>query len=171
MRSIAVCRVLILCSGWLDAQVVVSRRNYAQHGRTFRQIWLANVGGLDFRQLTHSARDHAQPLCSRDGKLIYFVSDPDPERSRNGYGDGGNREVWAYDRRTGQERFVWRTSREDGLYLHGVAAKGGLLVQAGTELHTLLRNARVIDKVAEVKADESALSPDGRRLALVIAES
>src|SRR5260370_8555480 len=51
-----------------------SRRVYAEHGRTWRQLWIASSGSVDFRQLTHSARDHMEPLCSRDGKLIYFVS-------------------------------------------------------------------------------------------------
>jgi Tol biopolymer transport system component len=166
MKAVAVWCILVVAAGWLDAQVVVSRRDYAEHGRTFPQIWIANAAGLDFRQLTHSSRNHSEPVCSRDGKLIYFVSDLDAERSRNGYGSGGNREVWAYDRPTGQERFVWRTSREYGLDLSGVTANGGLLVRVGTELHSLLRNLWVIDNV-----DQAAVSPDGRRLAVIIAES
>jgi hypothetical protein len=76
------------------------------------------------------------------------------------------REVWAYDRQTGQERFVWRTSREYGLDLSGTTANGGLLVRVGTELRSLVRNPWVIDNV-----DQASVSPDGRRLALVIAES
>jgi dipeptidyl aminopeptidase/acylaminoacyl peptidase len=166
MKAMAVCWILVVGAGWLDAQVVLDRRDYAEHGRTFPQIWMADNGTLNFRQLTHSARDHSEPVCSRDGKLIYFESDPDAERSRNGYGSGGNREVWAYDRQTGQERFVWRTSHEYGLDLNGVTANGGLLVRVGTELHSLLRNLWIINNV-----DEAAVSPDGRRLALVIAES
>jgi len=158
--------MLVVGAGWLDGQVVLTRRDYAEHGRTFPQIWMADTTTLNFRPLTHSARDHSEPVCSRDGKLIYFDSDPDAERSRNGYGSGGNREVWAYDRQTGQERFVWRTSQEYGLNLNGVTANGGLLVRVGNELRSLLRNPWVIHNV-----DEAAVSPDGRRLALVIAES
>lgn len=166
MRGIAVCWILALCSAWLDAQVVVSRRTYAQQGRSFQQIWMADAGTLDFRQLTRSARDHVEPTCSRDGNLIYFVSDHDAERSRNGYGDGGNREVWAFDRQTGQERLVWQTSQDSGISIHGVTANGGLLVRVGNELRSLARNQWKIDK-----ADEAVLSPDGRKLALLIAES
>jgi hypothetical protein len=59
-----------------------------------------------------------------------------------------------------------RALREYGLDLNGVTANGGLLVGVGTELHSLLRNLWIINKV-----DEAAISPDGRRLALVIAES
>jgi len=166
MRGIAVCWMMVLCSGWLDAQVLVSRRTYALHGRSFQQIWLANAGRLDFRQITHSARDHVEPACSGDGKLIYFVSDRDAERSRNGYGHGGNREVWAFDRQTGQERLIWQTSQDSGLDIKGVTANEGLLVRVGNELRNLAGNPWSIDNV-----DEAVLSPDPRRLALVIAGS
>jgi hypothetical protein len=101
MKARTLCWILV-GAGWLDAQAVLSRRDYVEHGRTFPQIWMADAGTLNFRQLTHSARDHSEPVCSRDGKLIYFVSDRDVERSRNSYGDyhSNEREVWAYDRQT-----------------------------------------------------------------------
>jgi Tol biopolymer transport system component len=168
MKTVAACWILVVGAGWLDAQVVLSRRDYAEHGRTFAQILTADAGTLSFRQLTHSARDHSEPVCSRDGKLIYFVSDRDAERSRNSYGDyhSGEREVWAYDRQTGQERFIWRTSRDHGLDLEGTTANGAVLVSAGTELRSLAQNPWVIHHV-----DEAAVSADGRRLALMIAGS
>ena len=130
-------------------------------------------GNPEFRQLTHTPRDHSEPLCSRDGKLIYFVSDRDAERSRNSYGGyhSNDREVWAYDRQTGQERFLWRTSRDLGLDLEGVTANGGLLISAGSELRTLAQNPLVADNWVINNVDEAAVSSDGRRLALVIAES
>ena len=84
MRAVAVCWILAFGAGSLSAQVILTRRDYAEHGRTFPQIWMADAGTLNFRPLTHSARDHAEPICSPDGKLIYFASDPDAERSRNG---------------------------------------------------------------------------------------
>jgi beta-lactamase regulating signal transducer with metallopeptidase domain len=156
-------------SGSMDAQVVLSRRVYAGHGRTWRQLWIASSGSTDFRQLTHSARDHADPLCSRDGKLIYFVSDRDGARSLNAYAGSNGRELWAFDRQTGQERPVWQTSEDDGLGLNGTTADGGVLVRAGAELRSLSRLSRRpwrIDKV-----DGAAVSPDGRALAVVIAGS
>ena len=166
MKAVIACWILVVGVGWLNAEVVLSHRAYAEHGRTYTQIWMADVGSMNFRQLTHSARDHSEPVCSRDGKLIYFVSDRDRERSRNSYGDPLEREVWTYDRRTGQERFLWRTSRDFGLRLYGTTANGGALVCDGTQLRSLAHNPWVIDNV-----DETILSPDGRRLALVIAES
>jgi hypothetical protein len=137
MKAMAVYWILVFGAGYLGAQVVLSRRDYAEHGRTFPQIWMAATGTLNFRQLTHSPRDHAEPVCSRDGKLIYFVSDRDAERSRNSYGGPDGRDVWAYDRQSGHERFIWRPSRDFGLGLSGTIANGGVLVRVGTELRSL----------------------------------
>jgi len=171
MKTIAVCWIFVLGLGCLDAQVVLSRRVYAEHGRTWRQLWIASTGSLDFRQLTHSARDHMEPFCSRDGKLIYFVSDRDGPRSLNAYAGAIDRELWAFDRQTGQERLVWQTSDEDGLHLNGTTADGGVLIRAGTELRSLLqRHPWHIDKI-DPADNAAAVSPDGRALAIVIAGS
>src|SRR5260370_25279460 len=105
-----------------------SRRVYAEHGRTWRQLWIASSGSVDFRKVTHSARDHMEPLCSRDGKLIYFVSDRDGLGSLNAYAGATDRELWAFDRQTGQERPVWQTSDDEGLHLNGTTADGGVLI-------------------------------------------
>jgi dipeptidyl aminopeptidase/acylaminoacyl peptidase len=167
MKSRILCWILIGTS-WLDAQVVLSQRAYVEHGRTFSQIWLADAGNLNFRQLTHSRRDHSEPVCSRDGKVIYFVSDRDAERSRNSYGGyhSNDREVWAYDRQTGEERFIWRTSRDFGLDLTGTAANGAVLVSVGAELRSLTQNPRVIDNWVIDNVDEAAVIPQpaGREL-------
>jgi Tol biopolymer transport system component len=154
----------------LDAQVVLSRRVYAEHGRTWRQLWMATSGSLDFQQLTHSARDHMEPLCSRDGKLIYFVSDRDGGRSLNAYAGANDRELWTFDRKTGQESLVWRTSDEDGLRLNGTTADGGVLIRVGTELRRLLRHPWHIETLDPANG-AAAVSPDGRTLAIVIAGS
>jgi hypothetical protein len=61
---------MLIPSGWVHAQTVVSRRDYAAHGRTFTQIWMADAGTLNFRQLTDSAHDHSEPVCSPDGKRL-----------------------------------------------------------------------------------------------------
>lgn len=94
MRAVVVGCWILAAVSCADAQVVVSRRDYAEHGRTFSQIWMADEAGLNFRQLTHSGRAHSAPVCSRDGKVIYFISDRDAERSRNAYGGSTGREVW-----------------------------------------------------------------------------
>ena len=111
-----------------------------------------------------------EPLCSRDGRLIYFVSDRDGDRSLNAYAGANDRELWTFDRHTSQERRVWQTPRDDGLDLNGTTADGGVLIRAGTELRSLLRHPWRIDKIDP--ADNAAsVSPDGRALAIVIAGS
>jgi WD40-like Beta Propeller Repeat len=170
MRSISVCCIFLFGAGWLNAQVVVSRRVYAEHGRTWRQLWISSTGSFDFKQLTHSARDHMEPICSRDGRLIYFVSDRDGNRSLNAYAGANDRELWTFDRHTGQERRVWQTSAGDGLDLNGTTADGGVLIRAGTELRSLSVHPWRIGKIDP--ADNAAsVSPDGRALAIVIAGS
>jgi len=162
MRAVVVGCWILAAVSCADAQVVVSRRDYAEHGRTFSQIWMADAGGLNFRRLTHSPREHSAPVCSRDGKVIYFISDRDAERSRNAYGGSTGREVWEYDRRTGEERFVRRASGDDvSLDLTGTSANGDLLVRSGDELQ---RDGR--GSWTNVK--DAAVSPDARRVALVI---
>jgi WD40-like Beta Propeller Repeat len=170
MRGIAVCSIFFLGAAGLDAQVVLSRRVYAEHGRTWRQLWIASSESADFKQLTHSARDHMEPLCSRDGRLIYFVSDRDGARSLNAYAGANDRELWAFDRQTGQERRVWQTSADDGLHLIGTTADGAVLIRVGTELRSLLRHPWRMDKI-DPAYNAAAVSPDGRALAIVIAGS
>jgi len=172
MQRIAVCCIFLLTqsAGWLDAQAVLSRRDYAAQGRTWRQLWIANSGTTEFRQLTHTARDHAEPLCSRDGKLIYFVSDRDGSRSLNAYAGANDRELWAFDRQSGRERLVWQTSDDDGLHLSGTTADGAVLAVVGTELRSLLRHPWQIGKI-DPAYNAASVSPDGRTLAIVIAGS
>ena len=152
----------------LDAQVIVSRRVYAEHGRTWRQLWIASSGSTDFKQLTHSPRDHMEPLCSRDGKLIYFVSDRDGTRSLNAYAGATDRELWAFDRQTGQERLLWQTSDDDGLHLNGTTTEGAVLVRVGTELRSQLRHLWHIDNM-DPSFNAASVSPDGHTVAAVIA--
>ncbi len=111
-----------------------------------------------------------EPLCSRDGKLIYFVSDRDGTRSLNAYAGATDRELWAFDRQTGQERPLWQTSGDDGLHLNGTTAGGGVLIRVGTELRSLLRHPWHIDKI-DPAYNAAAVSPDGHALAIVIAGS
>jgi dipeptidyl aminopeptidase/acylaminoacyl peptidase len=170
MRSIVLCWISLLFPSLLHAQVVLSRRDYAEHSRTWRQLWVAGSGSLDFKQLTHSAKDHMEPLCSRDGKFVYFVSDRDARRSLNAYAGDNDRELWAFDRRTGQERRVWQTPDDNGLSLNGTTSDGGVLIRAGTELRCLLRHPWRIRKI-DPADNAAAVSPDGRALAIVIAQS
>lgn len=111
-----------------------------------------------------------EPVCSRDGKLIYFVSDRDGARSVNAYAGANDRELWTFDRQTGEERRVWQTSNDDGLAVIGTTADGSVLIRVATELRSLGRHAWHIDKI-DPAYNGAAVSPDGRALAIVIAGS
>jgi Tol biopolymer transport system component len=165
-----ICLLLVAALGLLDGQVIVSRRVYTRQGRSWRQLWLADRGTTNFRQLTHSRMDHMEPVCSRDGRLIYFVSDRDGARSRNAYAGADDRQVWAFDRQTAQERLVWQTSDDGGVHLRGTSADGGVLVRVGSELRSLSPHPWVLANV-DPAYNAVAVSPDGRRLAAVIAGS
>lgn len=170
MRRVTVGWIFLLAAGLLPAQIVLSRRDYAEHSRTFAQIWMVNTESLDLRQLTHSARDHAEPVCSRDGRLIYFVSDRDMERSRNSYGRPNERERWAYDRRTGEERFVDHAVSQgqsdipmrspDGTRIAAFSDGGLAILDAAS--------GREMERYALPKRDapgqDIVWAPDGRRL-------
>jgi len=152
------------------ARVVLSRRVYAEHGRTWTQLWASGEGSTNFRQLTDTARDHTEPLCSRDGKSIYFLSDRDGARSLNAYAGAADRELWGFDIQTGRERQLWQSSDNDGLRLNGTTADGAVLVRIGTELRSLLGKPWRIDKIDPL-SNAAEVSPDGRALAIRIAGS
>lgn len=156
--------------GLQNARVVLSRRVYAEHGRTWTQLWASGEGSVNFQQLTDTARDHTEPLCSRDGKSIYFLSDRDGARSLNAYAGAVDRELWGFDIQTGRERQLWQTSDNDGLRLNGTTADGAVLVRTGTELRSLLGNPWRIDKIDPAN-NAAEVSPDGRALAIRIAGS
>ncbi len=111
-----------------------------------------------------------EPLCSRDGKVVFFVSDRDGGRSLNAYAGATDRALWAFDRQTGQEHRMWQTSDNDGLHLSGTTADGGVLIRTGTGLRNLGRHPWRIEKV-DPDDNAAAVSPDGRALAIVIAGS
>lgn len=87
----------LLGTGSLDAQVVFSRRVYAEHGRTYQQIWEWRSSDGSLKALTHSPRNHFQPMNSRDGKRIYFLAGSDDSEIAG---------VWSFDRGTGLEREI-----------------------------------------------------------------
>jgi Tol biopolymer transport system component len=147
--------VFLLGAGSLDAQVIFSRRVYAEHGRTYQQIWerRASDGGL--KALTHSPRNHFQPMSSRDGKRIYFLAGPDDSETTG---------VWSFDRSTGLEREILAGR---GYALAGVSGNGALLIS--TERGAPSGERRVLragpKPVLLATACGAALSPDGARMA------
>jgi Tol biopolymer transport system component len=83
---------LLLASSIDAQQVVFSRRVYAVRGTTFQQLWLWSASDGRLTQLTRSARDHRNPVCSPDGTQIFFDSGISPVAR------------WRFDRKTGIEQ-------------------------------------------------------------------
>ena len=150
----AACIAVSLAPVSLHAQVIFSRRIYAEHGRTYQQIWTWSAAHGSLKPLTKSSRDHSHPVCSHDGKRILFVSD------RTG--------VWSLDRATGAERELWSTAGALSLELIGIAADGAPLIQKEslvqrTIISRLYKGGPHPLQFAGTD-EESVLSPDGLHL-------
>ena len=91
------CALILSIPLTTHAQVLISRRVYKQNGPSYQQIWNYNPADGALQPLTHSARAHAQPTCSPNGKTILFVSPEDglPGAKR-----------WSFNRATGVERVI-----------------------------------------------------------------
>jgi hypothetical protein len=145
---------MLLLPCLLQAQVIFSRRVYAEHGRSYQQLWSWNASGGGLKPLTRSPRDHSQPVCSRDGKRILFVS--------------GATGVWSFDRATGAEREIWKTPGAISLQLIGIARDGAPLVEKESAVQRTIISrlykggARPLEFAGN--SEESALSPDGLHL-------
>jgi Tol biopolymer transport system component len=95
-RRVGLCGLscLLLASSIDAQQVVFSRRVYAARGTTYQQLWMWSAPNGRLIQLTRSARDHENPVCSPDGTQIFFDSGTDPLAQRH----------WRFDRETGTEQ-------------------------------------------------------------------
>jgi hypothetical protein len=156
-RLLAASLFFLLGTGPARAQVVFSRRVYAEHGRTYQQIWEWRGGTLT--ALTHSPRNHYQPMCSRDGQRIYFLAGP----------ADWDYTVWSLDRATGQEKEILDHPNSD---LIGVASDGAPLVLTGEENYPGDYGVIRIGRPPVILAPScfgarlgAAVSPDGTRLA------
>jgi hypothetical protein len=77
-------------------EVIFSRRVYKEHGASYQQIWTWNPADSVLKALTHSPRDHYNPIC--DGRIIKFTS-PSPDAS-------GDVRMWSLNPATGKESVV-----------------------------------------------------------------
>ncbi len=82
------------------ANVIFSRRVYAARGRTYQQIWTLDTRTRQIAQVTNTERRHELPVCSPDGKGIWFVSGT--------FGNQDDNELWWFDRRTRAETLATR---------------------------------------------------------------
>jgi hypothetical protein len=152
----AICWALLLLPDWLSAQVVLSRRVYAEHGQSWQQLWISSQGYDNFKQVTRSPRNHDAAVCSHDGKQIFFTSD---DRGDLNVGYAYSQEsLWSFDRITGEERLL-RKVPVSRLVLIGVTADGAPLILQAGNLARIGQNEWRIDKISS-----AALSPDGARI-------
>ncbi len=80
--------------------MIFSRRVYASHGRTYLQIWTLDTRTKKIAQVTNTERRHNLPVCTPDGKRIWFVS--------GAFGNLDDTELWWLDRRTRVETLATR---------------------------------------------------------------
>ncbi|HWB86728.1 MAG TPA: hypothetical protein VG675_21465 [Bryobacteraceae bacterium] len=132
----------------LSAQVVFSRRVYAEHGNSALQIWMWRPSNGSLVPLTREARMHAMPLCSRDGKQIFFISGT--ERATTG--------VWSFNRKTGHEKEILHAV--DISAILGTAKDGALLILRSNAVYKLGRVP-----VRLFAACQASVSPEGSRIA------
>ncbi len=157
MIRIAVCWALVMSAASLHGQVVLSRRVYAEHGRTWQQLWNWSPSDGALKPLTNTPRDHSQPHCSRDNRRIFFISDT----------DSFDKSVWSFDRSTLEERKVRDISDMEPPNLVGIAKDGGLLILRKDGLH---KGAPGPFHIALKEPDGAAVSPDGARAAVTTGE-
>lgn len=92
------CAIVLLIASLASAQqVVFSRRVYQVRGPSFQQLWTWSVADGTLAQLTNSPRDHTSPICSADGRDVFFDSWSPPNPP-------GPPRRWAFDRKSGVER-------------------------------------------------------------------
>lgn len=159
--------LLLLSTSAAAQQVVVfSRRVYAAKGRTYQQLWVSSATDEGLKPLTNSPHDHNEPMCSRDGKRIFFST--------------GDQSIWSFDRVTGAEHELLSASTWNRPRLLGSGADGRLLVQRCSgpfqnhptrctpvvEWHPAEPAPRMHDAIILPLPDhdEVVLSPDGTRL-------
>jgi hypothetical protein len=154
-RLLAASLFFLLGTGSAGAQVIFSRRVYAERGRTYQQIWEWRASDGSLKALTHSPRNHFQPINSRDGKRIFFLAGPEDSETTN---------VWSFERSTGIEREIL-VGRNYALI--GIARDGTPLVsreQGAPPGETkVFRAGRT--PLLLVSGCGAAVSPDGARLA------
>lgn len=94
-RLACACGLLLILTTSVNAQeVVFSRRVYAARGTTYQQLWSWSGSDGSLKQLTHSRRNHGVPVCSLDGRQVFFTS-----AARD-----GTLAHWRLDRDTGIEQ-------------------------------------------------------------------
>ncbi len=159
-RSLSLALLALTAMPAMPADFVFGRRVYAAEGRTYQQIWTLDARTKKIAPLTSSERRHAEPVCSPDGKRIWFLSGP--------FGDEVNNEIWWFDPQTRTEqRALLFTGRL--AHLVGGSATAAFFTAYNDDHPALYRWDGRLTKLAPVGGSvltAAALSPDTRTLAV-----
>ncbi len=144
------------CSG----DVVFGRRVYATQGRTFQQIWSLDTRTRHIAPLTASARRHAQPVCTPDGKRIWFLS--------GAFGNDANSELWSFDRAAKTEKLALQFSGRIERLLGGGGNRAFFIGYEADQPGLYRWDGRLVklSKLGGPAVDAVSLSPDASSLAV-----
>src|SRR5579872_5736703 len=109
-RSLVLLSILITLP-CRSADVVFGRRVYAEHGRSYQQIWTLDSRTKKIAALTNSERRHVQPACSPDGKRLWFFS--------GAFGNIDDTELWSFDPHSHTETLAAKLNVRPVLLLGG----------------------------------------------------
>ena len=135
------------------------RRVYATSGHSYQQIWTLDSRARKIAPLTNSERRHGQPVCSPDGKRIWFLSGP--------FGNIDDSELWWFDSQSRTETMAAKLNLRPILLLGGTE-KGAFFTALEGDKPGLYRWDGQLTKISPL-ADtlgSVALSPDARVLAV-----
>ena len=141
------------------ADIIFGRRVYSSTGRSYEQIWTLDSRTKKTAPLTNTERRHGQPVCSPDGKRIWFLSGP--------FGNIDDSELWWFDRHSHAETMATKLNIRPVTLLGG-SEKGAFFTAVEGEKAGLYRWDGRLTKVSALAdtLDTVALSPDARTLAV-----
>jgi WD40 repeat protein len=156
--------IFLLALPGYSADVLFGRRIYAAQGRTYQQIWMFDSHTNKTVPLTNTPRRHLQPVCSPDGRKIWFLSGV--------FGDEKNTELWSFDPQTRTETLAVRVE-SDILRLLGGTNNRAFFTAIKESDSFLYRWDGHLTKLSPLSAtalDSVALSPDDQSLAVPAAD-
>ncbi len=140
--------------------VIFGRRAYSPQGRTYQQIWTMDERSHGIAQLSNTERRHVMPVCSPDGKRIWFLS--------GAFRDEANTELWFFDVPSRTEKMA---AKFDGRIERLLGGSQGAAFFTGyqSDQPAVYRWDGHLEKLSNVATsviDAAALSPDARSLAV-----
>jgi Tol biopolymer transport system component len=142
-----------------SADVIFGRRIYAASGRTYQQIWTLDPHTKKIAPLTTTERRHGQPVCSPDGKRIWFLTGT--------FGNIDDSELWWFDRHSHKETMATKLNVRPVALLGGTE-KGAFFTALEGDKPGLYRWDGRLTRISPLgdTLDTVALSPDARTLAV-----